>query len=162
MKFTLLPTLATTTLLFLPTAYTSTLETLRYKNVRLPSLPPKLLYPPTLTSPHYNGIQWDLRLFSPGCDPNTTSFELSLFHRQGVSGTADGCETLDSSVIVSAVDTFSWKSPGATTYDLCLYDVCGSSGNGTGRVEVIRDGWEVCVKYWGWMGWGVVEHGGDC
>ncbi|RAK86963.1 hypothetical protein BO79DRAFT_288792 [Aspergillus costaricaensis CBS 115574] len=137
MKFTLLPTLTTTTLLFLPTAYTSSLETLRYKN-------------------------WDLRLFSPGCDPNTTSFELSLFHRQGVSGTADGCETLDSSVNVSAVDTFSWKSPGATTYDLCLYDVCGSSGNGSGRVEVIRDGWEVCVKYWGWLGWGVVEHGGDC
>ncbi|GKZ54844.1 hypothetical protein AnigIFM49718_010967 [Aspergillus niger] len=134
MKLTLLPTI--TTLLFVPTAYTSSLEILRFKN-------------------------WDLRLFTPGCDPNTTSFDLSIFHRQGVSGT-DGCETLDdASVNVSAVDTFSWKSPGATTYDLCLYDVCGS-GNGSGRVEVIRDGWEVCVKYWGWKGWGVVEHGGDC
>ena len=159
MKFTLLPTL-TTLLPILPGAYTSTLDTLRYKNVRPPS--PKPIYIPLPTNTSYDDIQWDLRLFSPGCDPNTTSFELSLFHRQGVSGTADGCQTLDSSVNVSAVDTFSWKSPGATTYDLCLYDVCGSSGNGSGRVEVIRDGWEVCVKYWGWLGWGVVDHGGDC
>ncbi|GKZ46130.1 hypothetical protein AbraIFM66951_009030 [Aspergillus brasiliensis] len=127
-----LPTITTTILLFLPGAYTS-FEILRPKN-------------------------WDLRLFTPGCDPNTTSFDLSIFHRQGISAT-DGCETLDAaSVNVSAVDTFSWKSPGATMYDLCLYDVCGSGG----RTEVIRDGWEVCVRYWGWLGWGVVEHGGDC
>ncbi|EHA23529.1 hypothetical protein ASPNIDRAFT_37529 [Aspergillus niger ATCC 1015] len=154
MKLTLLPTI--TTLLFLPTAYTSSLEILRFKNVRPSSTPPN----PSHTN-IVEPIKWDLRLFTPGCDPNTTSFDLSIFHRQGVSGT-DGCETLDdASVNVSAVDTFSWKSPGATTYDLCLYDVCGS-GNGSGRVEVIRDGWEVCVKYWGWKGWGVVEHGGDC
>ncbi|PWY68492.1 hypothetical protein BO94DRAFT_540174, partial [Aspergillus sclerotioniger CBS 115572] len=35
--------------------------------------------------------KWDLRLFTPGCNPNTTSFELSVFHTQGVTVTAAGC-----------------------------------------------------------------------
>ncbi|RAL02803.1 uncharacterized protein BO80DRAFT_463058 [Aspergillus ibericus CBS 121593] len=119
---------------FLPGVFSSSLDTLRFKN-------------------------WDLRLFTPGCNPNTTSLDLSVFHAQGVSGT-DGCTPLDSSVNVSSVDSFSWKSPGATRYDLCLYEGCGEDG--TGRVEVVRDGWEVCVGYWGWRGWRAVEADGAC
>ncbi|PYH93424.1 hypothetical protein BO71DRAFT_327666, partial [Aspergillus ellipticus CBS 707.79] len=100
---------------------------------------------------------WDLRLFKPGCDPNTTSLDLSLFHAQGVAGTS--CSVLDDGLNSSNVDTFSWKSPGATRLDVCMYeDGC----DGSGRVEVIRDGWEVCVKYAGWRGWAVVDAGGGC
>ncbi|PYI02340.1 hypothetical protein BO78DRAFT_432967 [Aspergillus sclerotiicarbonarius CBS 121057] len=109
---------------------------------------------------------WDLRLFLPGCNPNTTSFDLSVFHAQGVSATAAGCNSFDAgSVNVSAVDSFSWKSPGVTRYDLCLYERCtdGDGGNGTGRVRAVRDGWEVCVPYeGGWRGWGVVGADQDC
>ncbi|PYH84823.1 hypothetical protein BO82DRAFT_399239 [Aspergillus uvarum CBS 121591] len=105
---------------------------------------------------------WDLRLFSPGCDPNTTSFDLSLWHRQGVSAT-DGCAALDAGLNASAVDSFSWKSPSTSSqYDLCLYGAGCEAGEGEGDVQVIRSGWEVCVKYTGWRGWGVVAHGGEC
>ncbi|RAH65148.1 uncharacterized protein BO66DRAFT_334476, partial [Aspergillus aculeatinus CBS 121060] len=105
--------------------------------------------------------KWDLRLFSPGCDPNTTSFDLSLWHRQGVAAT-DGCAALDAGLNASTVDTFSWKSPSTSSaYDLCLYGAgCGTDSGD--EVQVIRSGWEVCVKYTGWRGWGVVAHGEDC
>ncbi|RAL12196.1 uncharacterized protein BO97DRAFT_477960 [Aspergillus homomorphus CBS 101889] len=106
---------------------------------------------------------WDLRLFGPGCDPNTTSFDVSVWHRQGVSATA-GCTTLDASLNATNVDTFSWKSPGASQYDLCLYSsgCAAEGGEGVGSTQVIRNGWEVCAKYSGWRGYRVVAHGEDC
>ncbi|PYH47829.1 uncharacterized protein BP01DRAFT_389732 [Aspergillus saccharolyticus JOP 1030-1] len=106
---------------------------------------------------------WDFRLFSAGCDPNTTSLDVSLWHRQGVSATG-GCATLETSVNLTQVETFSWKSPGASQYDLCLYGAgCATKGGeGAGTVQVVRSGWEVCQAYMGWRGWGVVAHGGEC
>ncbi|GIJ87365.1 hypothetical protein Asppvi_006271 [Aspergillus pseudoviridinutans] len=101
---------------------------------------------------------WDLRLLGPGCNPNASNIDISVFHRSGLYGTE--CEGLDTSVYnTTSVKSVSWKSPGVNRYDLCMYSDAGCAA---GNADVIRDGWEVCYLFTGWAGFKVVEGGQEC
>ncbi|KAE8355125.1 hypothetical protein BDV28DRAFT_146416 [Aspergillus coremiiformis] len=102
---------------------------------------------------------WDLRLLQPGCQPNNSNIDLSVYHSSGVS--ARDCTDLTSlpDLNLSMVDTVSWKSPSEPGYDLCTYRTGDCDAEGA---EAIRGGWKVCVKYTGWQGWKAVARGEDC
>ncbi|KAH8424790.1 uncharacterized protein LDX57_002533 [Aspergillus melleus] len=106
---------------------------------------------------------WDLRLSLPGCNPNTTDLDLSLYHRGGVY-TRDCVSLLEDTgpdgkpVDLSKVDSVSWKNP-RKNYDLCLYPSADCSDK---RGKAIRNGWEVCLPYEGWEAYRVVNVGDDC
>ncbi|KAF7121843.1 hypothetical protein CNMCM5793_009397 [Aspergillus hiratsukae] len=71
--------------------------------------------------------KWDLRLLGPGCNPNASNIDISVFHRSGRYGRE--CEDLDASVYNDTnVKSVSWKSPGPELYDLCLLAVYGVGG----------------------------------
>ncbi|RLL98295.1 hypothetical protein CFD26_100034, partial [Aspergillus turcosus] len=61
---------------------------------------------------------WDLRLLGPGCNPNASNIDISVFHRSGLY--ERDCEGLDPSVYnETSVKRVSWKSPGEEErYDL--------------------------------------------
>ncbi|KAE8148094.1 hypothetical protein BDV25DRAFT_22754 [Aspergillus avenaceus] len=100
---------------------------------------------------------WDIRLLKKGCNPDSANFDLSLFHAQGLN--EQTCDDLSTARLnFSAVDTVSWKSPGTTSYDLCMYADGGCSAN----VGEIRGGWGVCVPFSGWRGWKVVGKDEEC
>ncbi|KAH1623088.1 hypothetical protein KXX31_003739 [Aspergillus fumigatus] len=103
---------------------------------------------------------WDFRLLGPGCNPNASNIDISVFHRSGLYGR--DCEALDTSLYnTTSVKSLSWKSPstGADRYDLCMYRdaECGSD-----NTDVIRGGWEVCYPFTGWVGFRVVQGGTEC
>lgn len=107
-----------------------------------------------------NELKWDLRLLGPGCNPNASNIDISVFHRSGFYGR--DCEALDTSVYnTTSVKSVSWKSPspGANRYDLCMYSdaECGSD-----KPDVIRGGWNVCYPFTGWVGFRVVPGGEEC
>ncbi|KAF9889883.1 hypothetical protein FE257_006973 [Aspergillus nanangensis] len=87
--------------------------------------------------------QWDLHLLKRGCVSNSSNIDLSLYHDSGINSRA--CDALDNTpnLDLSAVDTISWKSPGTTRYDLCMFRDRSCQGN---AMDVIRDGWEVCYR----------------
>ncbi|EAW09320.1 uncharacterized protein ACLA_035230 [Aspergillus clavatus NRRL 1] len=95
---------------------------------------------------------WDLRLLGPGCDPNDSNIDISLFHRSGFVGAS--CEAVDTGEFnTTSVKSISWKSPGEDRYDLCIYGNAGCRG---AAADVLRSGWEVCYPFSGWKGWKVV------
>ncbi|PLB52562.1 hypothetical protein P170DRAFT_434282 [Aspergillus steynii IBT 23096] len=104
---------------------------------------------------------WDLHLLSPGCSPNSSNFDVSLYHRSGVAArscvslTDDGA-TLDT----GKIDSISWKSPIEKHYDLCTFKDASCSKEGF--VGAVRSDWAVCYPYQGWMAWKVVGFGEEC
>ncbi|KAB8236976.1 hypothetical protein ETB97_004358 [Aspergillus alliaceus] len=103
---------------------------------------------------------WDLRLLKPGCKPNNSNIDISVYHSSGVSERACDDLTAVNSLNLSIVDTVSWKSPSEPSFDLCMYKTgdCDSEG----FMGQIRGGWAVCVKYEGWKGWRAVPKGEEC
>ncbi|KAA8645809.1 uncharacterized protein ATNIH1004_007230 [Aspergillus tanneri] len=64
---------------------------------------------------------WDLHILAPGCNPNNSNFDISLYHRSGITGNT--CTSLidDSNPDRTKAETISWKSPIASHYDLCTF-----------------------------------------
>ncbi|KAK1144764.1 hypothetical protein N8T08_004775 [Aspergillus melleus] len=103
---------------------------------------------------------WDFHLLTSGCSPNSSNYDISIYHRSGVA--ARSCISLaeDSNPNTTAVATISWKSPIAEPYALCTFQDGECSADGF--IEAVRGDWEVCYPYKGWVGWKVVGSGEDC
>ena len=55
--------------------------------------------------------------------------------------------------------SLSWKSPGETVYDICMFDDETCSGE---AVDRITNGWDICYPYSGWRAYTVVLAGRGC
>ncbi|RJE18834.1 hypothetical protein PHISCL_08835 [Aspergillus sclerotialis] len=102
--------------------------------------------------------RWDLRLFSeapPICDPSESNIDLSVMHNYGFYGR----NCTDISPDPNIVKSLSWKSPGETVYDICMFDDETCSGE---PVDRITNGWDVCYLYSGWRAYTVVLAGKGC